>query len=333
MIECMDVLDLKLLETFIVLSQTRSFRGAAARLNTTQPAISNRLRRLERSLGVRLLERTKRSCQLTSRGRSLLSHAERLFSVATELKTNVAQADAISGLLKIGVVETIALTWLPNLIAETKGRLPRLQLQIDVDLSVNLARKLQFRELDLGCIVEPGILPGIAIEPLAVLDMEWVIRSDLASPALPLTPDTISELPIILHTGSRHAPVVEEWLRQAKNPPHTVLGCNSLAAIIKLTLAGAGLSLVPAGAVANEISSGQLRFIKTRDRMPANPFVIAYPQTHTDYAVRAIIDLTKEVVARHKLETANAARQATQPVVSTRHCIRTTAKKKRTRSR
>ncbi|HVX99036.1 MAG TPA: LysR family transcriptional regulator [Pseudorhodoplanes sp.] len=328
----MDVLDLKLLETFIVLSQTRSFRGAAARLNTTQPAISNRLRRLERSLGVRLLERTKRSCQLTARGRSLLSHAERLFSVATELRTNVAEADSISGLLKIGVVETIALTWLPNLIAEAARRMPRLQLQIDVDLSVNLARKLQFRELDIGCIVEPNVLPGIAVEPLTVLDMEWVIRGDLAAPDLPLTPDTISELPIILHTGSRHAPVVEEWLRQAKTPPRAVLGCNSLAAIVKLTLAGAGLSLVPAGAVANEIASGQLRFLKTRDRMPVNPFVIAYPQAHTDYAVRAIIDLTKEVVARHRLETASATGKTVQAVPLGRR-RRAVARKKRARSR
>ncbi len=328
----MDVLDLKLLETFIVLSQARSFRGAAARLNTTQPAISNRLRRLERSLGVRLLERTKRSCQLTARGRSLLSHAERLFAVATELRTNVAQAEAISGVLKIGVVETIALTWLPDLVAEARRRLPLLQLQIDVDLSINLARKLQFRELDLGCIVEPSVLPGIAIEPLAVLDMEWVIRSDLATPDLPLTPDTISEFPIILHTGSRHAPVVEDWLRRAKVPAGTVLGCNSLAAIVKLTMAGAGLSLVPVGAVANEIAAGHLRFIKTRDRMPANPFVIAYPQAHTDYAVRAIIDLTKEVVIRHNLETVNAATAGTPPVAPSRR-PRATAKKKRARSR
>lgn len=304
----MDVLDLKLLETFIVLSQTRSFRGAAARLNATQPAISNRLRRLERSLGVRLLERTKRSCQLTARGRSLLSHAERLFAVATELRTNVAQADAISGVLKIGVVETIALTWLPNLVAEAARRLPALELQLDIDLSVNLARKLQFRELDLGCIVEPNALPGIAVEPLAVLDMEWVIRSDADLPELPLTPDTISEFPIILHTGSRHSPVVTDWLKRAKNPPRTILGCNNLAAIVKLTLAGAGISLVPAGAVANEVAAGQLRFLKSRERMPANPFVIAYPQAHTDYAVRAVIELTKDVVAKHNRAMASATR-------------------------
>lgn len=298
----MDVLDLKLLQTFVVLSQTRSFRGAASRLNTTQPAISNRLRRLERSLGVRLMERTKRSCQLTARGRSLLSYAERLFSVATELRTDVAEAGAISGLLKFGVVETIALTWLPDLIAEAKRRLPRVQLQIDVDLSVNLARKLQFRELDIACIVAPGTLPGIASEPLSVLDMAWAARADFPLPSTPLTPDTISDYPIILHTGSRHAPVVDAWLRGAKKTPRNILGCNNLAAIVKLTVAGAGLSLVPAGAVANEIASGQLRLLPTRDPMPPNPFVIAYPQAHIDFAVRATIDMIKEVVALHSRE-------------------------------
>lgn len=295
----MDVLDLRLLQTFIVLSQTRSFRGAAVRLNTTQPAISNRLRRLERSLGVRLLERTKRSCELTSRGRSLLSYAERLFSIATELRTDVAETGAISGILKLGVVETIALTWLPELVAEAKRRLPRLELQIDVDLSVNLARKLQFRELDIAYIVAPEFLPGISTEPLSVLDMVWVARADGPIPHEPLTPDTISDYSVIVHTGSRHAPVVDHWLHGAKKTPRNILGCNNLAAIVKLTLAGGGLSLVPVGAVANEVATGQLRIVRTREPMPANPFVIAYPTAHIDSAMRSIIDITKEVVTRH----------------------------------
>lgn len=295
----MDVLDLRLLQTFIVLSQTRSFRGAAVRLNTTQPAISNRLRRLERSLGVRLLERTKRSCELTSRGRSLLSYAERLFSVATELRTDVAETGAISGILKLGVVETIALTWLPELVAEAKRRLPRLELQIEVDLSVNLARKLQFRELDIAYIVAPGFLPGISTEPLTVLDMVWVTRADGPIPHEPLTPDTILDYPVIVHTGSRHASVVDHWLQGGKKTPHSILGCNNLAAIVKLTLAGGGLSLVPAGAVANEVATGELRVLRTRDPMPANPFVIAYAAAPIDSAMRSTIGITKEVVTRH----------------------------------
>lgn len=291
----MDILDLRLLRTFLVLSQTLSFRATAAQLNTTQPAVSNRLRRLEGMLGVRLMERSKRSCQLTPRGRSLISLAEHLFSVEAELRANVAEADAVSGLLRLGVVETIALTWLPNLVVEVSRRLPRLRLQIDVDLSINLVRKLQLRELDVACVVEPAAVPGISSEPLSVLDMAWIACLDFPVEGGPLTPDTIGRYPIILHTGSRHASVVDAWLRRARESPRHVIGCNNLAAIVKLTLGGAGVSFVPLGAVAHEIAAGQLRVLLTRDPMPPNPFVIAYPESNADLAVRAVVEITKNV--------------------------------------
>jgi DNA-binding transcriptional LysR family regulator len=315
----MDVLDLKLLRTFLVLSETMNFRAAASRLNTTQPAVSNRLRRLESALGVRLLERSKRSCQLTARGRSLVAYAERLFSFVTELKADVAEADAVSGLLKFGVVETIALTWLPDLVADVSRRLPRLRLQIDVDLSINLVRKLQARELDVACVVAPAAVPGISSEPLSVLDMAWTARPDFPVADGPLTPDSICKYPIIIHTGSRHASTLDAWLRTAKETPRHLIGCNDLATIVKLTVGGAGLSLVPIGAVANEIAAGQLRLLATRDPMPPNPFVIAYPQSNTDGAVRAIIEMTKEAVARcsPKRVRSNAAPARTRPRVAT----------------
>jgi DNA-binding transcriptional LysR family regulator len=293
----MDVLDLKLLRTFLVLSQTLSFRATAAQLNTTQPAVSNRLRRLEGALGVRLMERSKRSCQLTPRGRSLVSLAEHLFSVAAELRANVTEADAVSGLLRLGVVETIALTWLPALVVEVSRRLPRLRLQIDVDLSIDLVRKLQSRELDVACVVGPVAVPGISSEPLSVLDMAWTARPDLPIPGTPLTPDTIGQYPIISHTGSRHAAVVDAWLRRARETPRHLIGCNDLATIVKLTLGGVGVSFVPVEAVANEIATGQLIVLPTYDPMPPNPFVIAYPEPNADIAVRAVVEVTKDVVA------------------------------------
>jgi DNA-binding transcriptional LysR family regulator len=274
------------------------------------------------------MERTKRTCQLTTRGRSLLAHSERLFSVATELRMNVAEAGALSGILKIGVVESIALTWLSDLVEEVKRQLPRLELQIDVDLSLALARKLQSRELDIACMVTPGILPGIVTEPLNILDMGWVVRADIPVTDEPLTLDRMCDYPLILHTGSRHAAVITAWLRGTKTTPQYILGCNNLAAITKLTLAGAGISLVPIGAVADQIAAGRLRLVRTRDAMPTNPFFIAYPEEHTDFAVRSMIKMMKDVVARHS-QKAGLEKPAT-PVRRQRAATKTRQQERRT---
>ncbi len=68
------MIDLKSLETFVWVARQQSFRAAAERLNTTQPAVSQRIVQLEDHLGVSLLQRTTRRVALTGKGRILFDH-------------------------------------------------------------------------------------------------------------------------------------------------------------------------------------------------------------------------------------------------------------------
>src|SRR6185503_15131018 len=72
------MIDFKTLETFMWVATLRSFRGAADKLNTTQPAVSQRIAQLEDFLGMRLLERDRRLVAPTRKGVELLGYAERL---------------------------------------------------------------------------------------------------------------------------------------------------------------------------------------------------------------------------------------------------------------
>ncbi|MGH8736954.1 MAG: LysR family transcriptional regulator [Burkholderiales bacterium] len=293
-------LDLKLLETFVVVAETRSFKAGAVRLNMTQPAVSNRILRLERLLGARLFERTTRACHLSAIGRGLLDDARRVLGFANELRANIAEPHGIGGTVAIGVVETIVLTWLPDLVASVAQNLPRIQLRIEVDLSSALLRKLQKREIDLACVVAPVVWTGIASEPLDVLSMAWVARPDFPLGRTPIGPDALSHHPIFVHSGARHMPALEAWLRRSRRAPQRIIGCNSLSAIVKLTLSGAGLSLVPLRAVEHELGTGQLKVIPTIDPMPSNSFEIAYSSLAMDRSARAILDVIKQTVTRSK---------------------------------
>ena len=73
--------DFKSLETFLWVVTLGSFRGAAQRLNTTQPAISQRIAQLERELGVKLLNRDHRVASPTTSGRQLMVYAEKLIGL------------------------------------------------------------------------------------------------------------------------------------------------------------------------------------------------------------------------------------------------------------
>ena len=79
------MIDFKTLETFMWVANLRSFRGAAEKLHTTQPAVSMRIAQLEDELSVGLLERDRRLVAPTQKGQELLGYAERLMRLRAEM--------------------------------------------------------------------------------------------------------------------------------------------------------------------------------------------------------------------------------------------------------
>jgi len=88
-------LDLRLVRSFTVVADELHFGRAAERLYVAQPALSRQIRRLEKSLGVELLDRTSRRVELTLAGSSFLPEARRLIT-AGERARSAAQADSAS---------------------------------------------------------------------------------------------------------------------------------------------------------------------------------------------------------------------------------------------
>ena len=77
--------DFKAIETFMWVVTLGSFRGAAQKLNTTQPAISQRIAQLENEVGVRLLQRDRRMVLPTPSGRQMMVYAEKLIKLRSEM--------------------------------------------------------------------------------------------------------------------------------------------------------------------------------------------------------------------------------------------------------
>src|ERR1700710_1510087 len=105
------VTDFKAIETFLWVVNLGSFRGAAQKLNTTQPAISQRIAQLEREVGVKLLQRDRRAVLPTPSGRQLLVYAEKLIAMRSEMLAAVGDRSAMRGVLRLGVAQNTVHTW------------------------------------------------------------------------------------------------------------------------------------------------------------------------------------------------------------------------------
>ncbi|KIZ34231.1 LysR family transcriptional regulator, partial [Rhodopseudomonas palustris] len=88
------MVDFKAIETFLWVVTLGSFRGAAQKLNTTQPAISQRIAQLESELGVRLLQRDHRVASPTPSGRQMMVYAEKLIGLRSEMLAVVGDRSA-----------------------------------------------------------------------------------------------------------------------------------------------------------------------------------------------------------------------------------------------
>ncbi|GAB1836104.1 LysR family transcriptional regulator [Achromobacter xylosoxidans] len=138
-------LDLEAVRAFIRIAELGSFTRAAEALQTTQAAVSLRLKRLEDRLGFRLVERTPRSVELSAQGATFLEHARELMQAHDRAVSVVAQTRRR---LAIGISDHVAGPELPALIARMNAQDPQLLIEIRIGSSAELLQSFDRRELD-----------------------------------------------------------------------------------------------------------------------------------------------------------------------------------------
>ena len=139
-------LDLDAVQAFVHITELGSFTRAAEAMQTTQAAISLKLKRLEDRLGYRLVERTPRYVQLSVPGAAFLDHARELLQ-AHERALAVFAAGARQR-LTIGISDHVAGPELPALIARMNAQDPQLLIEIRIGSSGDLLQSFDRRELD-----------------------------------------------------------------------------------------------------------------------------------------------------------------------------------------
>jgi len=117
-------LDLDLVRTFVTVAETGSFTRTGERLGRTQSAISLQVRRLEESLGGRLLVRDPRRVSLTEAGEAFLPKARRLLRVNDEIIAEVTGED-LEGEVRLGAPEDFATVHLPEILGAFARSHPR----------------------------------------------------------------------------------------------------------------------------------------------------------------------------------------------------------------
>lgn len=281
------------LETFRCIATLGSFSAAAERLNSSQSTISSRIQELEQSLGVQLFDRSSRSVTLTARGRLLLHHAEEAALLASNIRREIAQQDLLSGRVRIGVGEIVALSWFPQTLSLLSETHPGIEIELVIDVSVNLVRLFDAGQLDLIFTVAPHMDPVTVSQHLGRAKMVWVASAADCNELL--TPNDFAGKQIISLSRESHMFVnISEWLKKNDLKPKRIHGCNSITTIISLVKHRFGIALLPEALIQEELSTNVLKIAPISPAVSHYDFYMSYKREAADATVIAVADASFE---------------------------------------
>jgi DNA-binding transcriptional LysR family regulator len=167
------------LTCFVAVAEELHFGRAAERLGMAQPPLSQRVRRLETELGVRLFERSSRHVALTPAGRALLGEARDILSRVERI---YALRSREGGTLRAAVPGDLDGAVVAALIAAFRERRPDLVLDLVPLGTPEQVRRLGTGALDVGIVRHPCEAPGLAFGPVLAQPVGFLLASADAAP-------------------------------------------------------------------------------------------------------------------------------------------------------
>ncbi|MFJ6559251.1 hydrogen peroxide-inducible genes activator [Streptomyces sp. NPDC091412] len=246
------------LRAFAAVAEHLHFRDAAAAIGMSQPALSGAVSSLEETLGVTLLERTTRKVLLSPAGERLAVRAK---AVLGEVGALLEEAEAVrapfTGVLRLGVIPTVAPYLLPTVLRLVHDRYPDLDLQVHEEQTANLLDGLAGGRLDLLLLAVPLGVPGVVELPL--FDEDFVLVTPLdhrlgGREGIPR--EALKELNLLLlDEGHCLRDQALDICREAgrENAPVTTTAAG-LSTLVQLVAGGLGCTLLPRTALRVETS-------------------------------------------------------------------------------
>lgn len=291
-------MNFKRIEAFFWVAKLHSFSKAAQQQCTTQPAISTRIAALEEELDVKLFEREGNSkVLLTPKGHELMPYAEKLVYFAKEFTNKANNAAAYSGLLRLGVSETIAHSWLSTFLKRFQEDVPGVTVELTVDVSITLRKLLLTGSIDIAFLMGPLPDPAIVSDYLTTIPLVWVASSTLGIGSEYQTLSSLTQWSIITYARNTvpYNEITQEFAKRSERPVR-IIASSSLAVSRRLVLDGMAISTLPLDLVQDDIDSGLMHIINTSWHPSDLTFTASYPMTPHKPELLPMIELAKSIV-------------------------------------
>lgn len=278
------MIDLGCVASFLAVASSGSFRAAAVRVGLSQPAVTQQVKKLEKTLNATLIERGGTGSILTPEGRAFLSYAENLLSTSERALALFERKGIV-----VGASSNIGVYLLPSLL-----KAGRECLDFDVELVVGdnptIASKLEDLAIDVAVMEWWDNRPGFIAktwkqEKLVVIVPPGHPWSRFES----VPPEMLAAEPMLGgEAGTGTGRILKQFLGEHIDNIRVGMQLGSTEAVKRAVRAGLGISVVIASAVAEEHRAGTLHAIP----------IAAAPLKKNTYLVRRASCLDNDLPAR-----------------------------------
>jgi LysR family hydrogen peroxide-inducible transcriptional activator len=286
------------LRYIVAVADARHFGRAAERCHVSQPSLSASVAKLEDELGVRLFERGKRGIAVTPAGEKVVAQARRALEEAARVKAVAQQGkNPLKGVLRLGVIHTIAPYVLPDLVAALKKAAPEMPLDIEENTTANLDRLLRAGELDVVLLALPYEAPGVEVQ--ALYDEPFKVAVPRGHPLSRRRTIAVEELDtdelLLLPTGHCLRDQVLDACREFSRPPPPGRQGNSLETLRSMVASGSGITVLPETALAPRYANPLVKVVDFAEPVPMRRVALAWRR---GFARRAAVGLLAEVLKK-----------------------------------
>lgn len=256
-------MEIRNITTFLKVAATQNFSKAAEQLGYSQSAVTIQIQQLERELQTQLFERIGKRVYLTESGQEFVSYANQVMNAVEQAAAFSGEKNAVKGKLRIGGVESVCTTLIPELILELHEKFPEIELIIRSGTTDELIELAKRNELDFVFTLDKKFNhPEWVCASQTVEEIIFVAPKDQKRSEVPI--EELVQKPFILaERGAAYQYELERLLAEQELRIEPILEIGNTETIIKLVKRGIGFSFLPKYTVSYELETGQLVQIQT----------------------------------------------------------------------
>ena len=275
------MVDLFYIKTFVAVTKTNSFRIAAERNSITQPAVSQHIRILERTLATTLFERHGKKIALTPAGETFLPYAENILKQYEEAKMRVRETNnKFSGTIRIATIYSVGLYELKTAIGKFVKKYPDVHLHLEYHHNAAIYEMVLNRTVDFGMVAFPKKKNGIVTETF-VEDKLVFVQSPLHR-IIKKKNAALKDLDQVKFISFSHTiptgKTIYRFFSDKKIHPNILHEYDNIELIKSAVVLGLGCALLPKNTIVRELKDRSLEIVPVEGLDIQRPVGILYPK-------------------------------------------------------